>query len=51
MSDRLLAIQVNQTFSVYNNIKKVKLTMARLLTVVNERRKLRTLYRRYLEDQ
>ena len=51
MSDRLLAIQLTQNFSVHNNIKKVKLSMARLLTVVNERKKLRNEYRKYLENQ
>lgn len=51
MSDRLLAIQLSQTFSTHNNIKKVKLSMSRLLTVVNERKKLRNEYRKFLETQ
>lgn len=34
-----------------NDLKKVNLSMARLLTIVNERKKLRNQYRLYLEDQ
>jgi hypothetical protein len=51
LSDRLLAVQLNQQFSVHNNLRKVKLSMSRLLTVVNERKTLRDNYRRYLEEQ
>ena len=51
MSDRLLALQLNQEFAVQNNIRKVSLSMCRLLTVVNERKKLREKYRMYLENQ
>ena len=34
-----------------NDLKKVRLSMSRLLTVVNERKKLRNLYRMHLEDE
>lgn len=49
--DRLLALQLNQQFDVHNNLKKVRLSMKRLQTVVSERRQLRDKYRRYLEEQ
>jgi ribosomal protein L29 len=51
LGDRLLTLQLNQQFSVHNNLRKVRLSMSRLLTVVNERKKLRDTYRQYLEDQ
>jgi hypothetical protein len=34
-----------------NDMKKVNLSQARLLTIVNERKRLRSLYRAHLEDQ
>ena len=51
MSDKLLAAQLQQQYQVHNNVRKVKLSMARLLTVVNERKILRDKYRQYLEEQ
>lgn len=50
-SDSLMAIQMQQFYFRYNDLKKVKLSMARLLTVVNERKKLRAMYRAHLEDE
>lgn len=50
-SDQLLSIQMGQYFYGYNNMLKVRLSMSRLLTVVNERKKLRNEYRRSLEDE
>ena len=50
-SDQLMAKQIGQQFTRGNDIKKVNLGMARLLTVVNERKRLRNLYRAHLEDQ
>ena len=38
-------------FYGHSDIIKVKITMARLLTVVNERKKLRNEYRKILEDE
>jgi hypothetical protein len=38
-------------FYGYNDILKVRVSMARLLTVVNERKKLRNEYRKTLEDE
>lgn len=38
-------------FYGYSDIIKVRMSMARLLTVVNERKKLRSEYRRILEDE
>lgn len=38
-------------FYGHSDLLKVKLTMARLLTVVNERKKLRSEYRKVLEDE
>ena len=46
-----MQIQLNQLFFRYSDIKKVRLSMSRLLTVVNERKKIRSLYRAHLEDQ
>lgn len=43
-------MQLNQQFDVHNNMKKIRLSMKRLLTVVNERRRLRDSYRQYLEN-
>jgi hypothetical protein len=51
MSDKLLAVQLQQQFAVHNNVRKVRLSMSRLLTVVNERKNLRDKYRQYLEAQ
>lgn len=36
---------------VSHNLVKIRKSMARLLTVVNERKKIRNEYRAYLEDQ
>ena len=35
----------------YTDLKKVRLSMSRLLTVVNERKKIRSLFRAHLEDK
>mmetsp|Transcript_6688 Transcript_6688/g.5814 ORF Transcript_6688/g.5814 Transcript_6688/m.5814 type:complete len:280 (+) Transcript_6688:2-841(+) len=51
LGDRLLSIQLNQQYEVHNNMKKVRLSMSRLLTIVNERKSLREKYRAYLEGQ
>jgi len=40
-----------QQFYGYSDLLKVRLSMARLLTVVNERKKLRNEYRKHLEDE
>jgi len=37
-------------FYGHSDLVKVRLTMARLLTIVNERKKLRNEYRKHLED-
>lgn len=50
-SDNLMSIQMGQEFYGYANLKKVRLSMARLLTVVNERKKHRNSYRAILEDE
>ena len=50
-SDRLVSMQLNQQFYGFSDIVKVRVSMARLLTVVNERKKLRNEYRRHLEDE
>jgi large subunit ribosomal protein L47 len=50
-SDFLMCKQLQQIFYGYNDLGKVKLTMARILTVVNERKRLRTLYRISLENE
>lgn len=42
---------MGQIFYGYDHLFKVRLSMTRLLTVVNERKKLRNEYRSYLEDQ
>lgn len=49
-SDLILSIQLGQFFYGEDQLLKVRLSMARLLTVVNERKKLRALYRQKLED-
>jgi len=49
-SDELMSIQLQQIFYGRNNLYKVRKSMARLLTVVNERKKIRNEYRRHLED-
>ena len=40
-SDFLMCKQLSQVFYGYNDLTKVSLSMARLLTVVNERKRLR----------
>ena len=45
-----MSIQMTQQFYGNDNLYKVRKSMARLLTVVNERKKLRNEYRKYLED-
>jgi hypothetical protein len=42
---------MQQMFFGHDNMTKVQLSMARLLTVVNERKKLRNEYRAHLEDK
>lgn len=49
-SDFLMAKQMQQMFFGHDSMGKVQLSMARLLTVVNERKKLRNEYRAQLED-
>ena len=51
LSDKFYCLQLSQEFNGYNNIKKVRLSMSRLLTVVNERKTLREKYRTYLEEK
>ena len=50
-SDQLMQTQMQQVFFRYSDLKKVRLSMARLLTVVNERKKIRSLFRAQLEDE
>ena len=50
-SDLLISQQLQQMFYGHSDILKVKLSMNRLLTVVNERKKLRNEYRKHLEDE
>lgn len=50
-SDYLMCKQLGQIYFGHNDLKKVKLSMARLLTVTNERRRLRSQYRMHLEDE
>ena len=50
-SDQLMSIQMGQIFYGSSHMIKVRLSMTRLLTVVNERKKLRNQYRTLLEDQ
>jgi large subunit ribosomal protein L47 len=49
-SDQLVCIQMGQYFYGPDNYVKVRLTMSRLLTVVNERKKIRGEYRKHLEN-
>ena len=46
-----MAKQLQQGFYGHSDLLKVRLTMARLLTIVNERKILRNSYRRLLEDR
>lgn len=50
-SDLLVSQQLSQMFYGYSELVKVRLSMARLLTVVNERKKVRNEYRKHLEDE
>ncbi len=50
-SDFLMCKQMQQVFYGHNDLTKVALSMARLLTVVNERKKLRNEYRIHLENE
>ena len=50
-SDHIMQIQMQSNFFRFTDLKKVRLSMARLLTVVNERKKIRTLFRQQLEDE
>jgi hypothetical protein len=50
-SDFLLSQQLGQVFYGFSDLVKIRLSMARLLTVVNERKKLRNEYRKHLEDE
>ena len=50
-SDQLMQTQMQQIYFRYSDLKKVRLSMSRLLTVVNERKKVRSLFRAHLEDQ
>ena len=43
--------QLQQIFYGHADLTKVNLSMARLLTVVNERKRLRVQYRQHLENQ
>ena len=50
-SDHLMCKQLQQQFYGFSDLTKVRLSMARLLTVVNERKRLRNQYRMHLEDE
>ena len=50
-SDSMYAIQLGSMQVNGDRIVKVRLSMARLLTVVNERKKMRSEYRRHLEQE
>lgn len=50
-SDFLMTKQLGQVYFGKNDIKKVHLSMTRLLTIVNERKRLRSQYRIHLEDE
>jgi large subunit ribosomal protein L47 len=50
-SDFLVSKQMQQYFYGHQDLMKVRLSMARLLTVVNERKRLRAQYRAHLEDE
>mgnify|MGYP001609490336 CR=1 FL=1 len=49
-SDFLMCKQLGQIYNGHADILKVRLSMSRLLTIVNERKKLRGEYRKILED-
>ena len=49
-SDFLMCKQMQTQFYGFADIQKVRMSMKRLLTVVNERKRLREEYRRYLEN-
>ena len=49
-SDFLMSKQLGQVFYGHNDMTKVRLGQQRLLTVVNERKKIRNEYRKHLED-
>lgn len=51
LSDKLITIQTQQNWEAHNNLRKVNLSMARLLTVVNERKKLLKEFREHLEKE
>ena len=50
-SDFLMCKQLQQIFYGHSDLLKVNLSMARLLTVVNERKRLRVQYRQHLENE
>lgn len=50
-SDFLMSKQLGQIFYGHADMLKVRLSMARLLTIVNERKKIRNEYRKHLEDE
>jgi large subunit ribosomal protein L47 len=50
-SDQLLSIQMGQYFYGPSSLLKTRTSMSRLLTVVNERKKVRNDYRRHLEAE
>lgn len=50
-SDHLMCKQLQQQFYGFADLTKLRLSMARLLTVVNERKRLRNQYRMHLEDE
>jgi large subunit ribosomal protein L47 len=50
-SDFLLCKQMNQIFYGHQDLGKIQLSMSRLLTIVNERKRLRAQYRAHLEDE
>jgi large subunit ribosomal protein L47 len=50
-SDYLMCKQLGQIFYGHNDLTKLALSMARLLTVVNERKRLRVQYRNHLENE
>jgi large subunit ribosomal protein L47 len=50
-SDFLMCKQMQQIFYGHSELGKVALSMARLLTVVNERKTIRSEYRAFLENQ
>lgn len=50
-SDELMSIQLGQQFYGSDHLFKVRKSMTRLLTVVNERKKIRNEYRHMLENE